>query len=146
MPTQTPDLWPADIFAPAAPVATPVAVLRQQGDALGARTHNFVRGDVETVSASGKSFEYTLYLSAPLLRYHQALVRVQQPQLEPYPATVVETDLTKQPSAGRYWTAEVSNEHDLQDRLREFFNEPRVKEILRSLINLSNDISPPDGE
>lgn len=144
MPAVIPDLWPADIFS--TPRVTPIAVLRTQGDALGARTHNFVHGDVETsTSADGKQFAHTLHIAAPLIRYRKALLRVDQPQLAPYPAMVVETDLTKQPNAN-YWSRSVADEQELQESLREFFNEPRVKEILRSVINLSNDVAPADGE
>ncbi|MBP3956816.1 hypothetical protein J8F10_16200 [Gemmata sp. G18] len=143
MPTIVPDLWPADIFT--MPSSTPIAVLRQQGEALGAHTHNFVHGEVETTSTlDGKQFAHTLYLSAPLLRYRKPLIRVDQPQPQPYPATIVETDLTKQHDKN-YWSSPVRDEQELQDRLREFFNELRVKEILRAVFNLSNDVAPPDG-
>lgn len=143
MPATIRSLWPDDIFGTSD--VTPIAVLREQGEALGARTHNFVRGDVETTTDSdGKTFSHSLCLVAPFLRYRKALLRVDH-GLKPYPATVVETDLTKQDSA-RYWSREVGDERELEERLREFFNEPRVKEILRSVINLSNDVAPPDGE
>jgi hypothetical protein len=147
MPANVRDLWPADIFvAPRATPITPIAVLRQQGEALGAHTHNFVHGEVETTTlADGKQFEHTLFLSAPLLRFRKPLIRVSQAQPEPYPVTVVETELTKQPDQN-YWSRKVANEAELQDRLGEFFNEPRVKVILRSLIDMSNDVVPPENE
>lgn len=144
MPTaSTLDLWPDDIFgAPAA--STPIAVLRQQGEALGARTHNFVHGEVQTSDAGdGKQFTHFFFLVAPFLRYRRALLKVTH-ALQPYPATVLETELTKQPDQN-YWSRDVKNEQELQERLREFFNEPRVKEILRSVINLSNDVVPPEN-
>lgn len=140
MSTTTQDLWPEDIFT--TPSATPIAILRQQGEALGARTHNFVHGEVETNSdPNGRAFEHVLYLTAPLLRYRKKLLSVWQAQPLPYPATVVEGDLTKSKEE-QYWSAPVKNEQELQERLREFFNEPRVKEILRSVINMSNDVVP----
>jgi hypothetical protein len=143
MPAAIPDLWPDDIFATPAP-ATPIAVLREQGEALGSRTHNFVHGDVETHGASdGKGFTHFFSLVAPFLRYRKALLKVTH-GLQPYPATVTETELTKQPDQN-YWSRDVKDGQELQDRLREFFNEPRVKEIVRSVINLSNDIAPPDN-
>jgi hypothetical protein len=142
MPTTIPDLWPPDVFVPA--VVTPIAVLRQQGEALGSRTHNFVHGEVETTARDGgKRFTHTFYLSAPLLRYRVPLLNVEQQQLQPYPVQVVETDLTKRPDLG-YWNHAVTNEAEFQDRLREFFNEPRVKEVVRAVLNMSNDVVPPE--
>jgi hypothetical protein len=142
MATAIPDLWPADIFT--APQATPIAVLRQQGEALGARTHNFVHGELETTPRDGgKAFTHTFHISAPLLRYRVPLLNVEQRQLQPYPVSVAETDLTKIPDQG-YWNRVAQNESELQDCLREFFNEPRVKEIVRAVISMSNDVVPPE--
>ena len=140
MPTTTRDLWPADIFT--TPTVTPIAVLREQGEILGSHTQNFVHGEVETTTLKdGRKFTHTLYLLAPLLRYREPLLRVDQHQTQPYPATVVETNLTKQADQG-HWSREVNNEVELRESLREFLSEPRVKEVLRSVINLSNDVAP----
>jgi hypothetical protein len=118
-------------------------VLRRQGEALGARTQNFVSGDVSTSARDdGKGFTHFFSLVAPLLQYRKALLKVTH-GLQPYPATVIETELTKQADQG-YWNREAKDERELQDHIREFLNEPRVKEVLRSVINLSNDVAPPD--
>lgn len=146
MPTApAPDLWPSDLFtAPAPP--TPIAVLKQQGKALGARTHNFVFGEVETQpDTEGTSFVHSLMLVAPFLRYRKPMLAVEH-GTQPYPATVTETDLTRHPATGEYWSHTVNNVQELQERLREFFDIPRTKEILRTVFNLSNDVAPPDGE
>jgi hypothetical protein len=136
------DLWPDDLVGGPAP-SSPIGVLRQQGEALGARTHNFVHGEVETSgSDDGKQFVHFFWLVAPFLRYRRALLRVTQ-GLQPYPAMVFETELTKLPDQSE-WSREVNNEQELQTRLREFFNEPRVKQLVRTVINLSNDVVPPD--
>ena len=141
MPTAIPDLWPPDVFVPAA--VTPIAILRQQGESLGDHTHNFVHGEVETTSDDeGKRFTHTLYLVAPFLRYRKPLLRVTG-GLQPYPATAVETDLTKH--GDRYWSAQAITELELQERIREFFNQDRVKEVLRAVINMSNDVVPPEA-
>lgn len=134
------DLWPTDLFgAPSTP--TPVAVLRQQGEALGARTHNFVLGEVDTESnPQGTVFTHKLMLVAPFLRYRKPMLYVHH-DLQPFPAEVYEGELTR-PQNQEQWRQTVSNEQELQDRLREFFNEPRVKEVLRTVFNLSNDVAP----
>jgi len=139
MATSIPDLWPPDIFTTPAP--TPIAVLRRQGEALGAHTQNLVHGEVETTTnPDGKSFTHTLYLSAPLLRYRRPLLNVDQTQPQAYPAIVWEADLTRPPNDR--WSREVANEEELQACIQEFLNEPRVKNILRSVINMSNDVAP----
>lgn len=146
MPTApAPDLWPTDLFGSLPATApTPITILKQQGRALGAHTHNFVYGEVETsTSDDGKRFSHALCLVAPFLRYRKPLLSVNH-GLQPYPANVIESSLTKKDAS--YWTKQVGNEQELQDALREFFNEPRVKEVLRSVIDLSNDVAPPDGE
>jgi hypothetical protein len=146
MPTAIPDLWPRDVFAGSSPnsTATPLAVLRKQGEALGAHTQNFVSGEVQTsAGVDGKQFTHFFMLVAPLLRYRKALLQVNH-GLQPYPATVVETELTKQ--GDKFWSREAKNEQELQDHIREFLNEARVKEILRSVINLSNDVAPLEAQ
>jgi hypothetical protein len=144
MPTApTLDLWPDDLISGPAP-SSPIGVLRQQGEALGARTHNFVHGEVQTSeSGDGKQFVHFFSLVAPFLRFRRALLLVTQ-GLDPYPATVVETELTRQPDQSE-WSRKVNNEQELQDCLREFFNQPRVKQIVRTVINLSNDAVPPEN-
>ncbi|MCI0704939.1 MAG: hypothetical protein L0241_28090 [Planctomycetia bacterium] len=137
------DLWPDDLVGGPVP-SSPIGVLRQQGEALGARTHNFVHGEVQTSdSGDGKRFTHFLMLVAPFLRLRRALLKVTQ-GLEPYPATVVETELTKEPNQNE-WSRDVNNERELQDCLREFFNEPRVKQFVRTVINLSNDVVGPEN-
>jgi hypothetical protein len=143
MPTSpTTDLWPSDLFgAPMTP--TPLTVLREQGKALGSNTHNFVLGEVEThPDGDGRRFVHFFWLVAPFLRYRSALLKVIH-GLQPYPATVVETELTKVADQN-FWNHEVKDEQELKDSLREFFNEPRVKELVRSVINLSNNVAPPE--
>ena len=142
MPTTIPDLWPPEIFVP--PAVTPIAILRQQVETLGSHTHNFVHfGDTETTSHDdGKQFIHTLYLVAPFLRYRQPLLKVAT-GLQAYPATVSEADLTKQ--GNQFLSAKVTNEQELQDWIRTFFNEPRVKEVVRAVIGMSNDVVPPEN-
>jgi hypothetical protein len=127
----------------ATPVATPIAVLRKQGEALGAHTQNFVHGEVETSSPEGTRFIHTLYISAPLLRYKHPLLNISQNQPQFYPVILRETELTKEPGKPS-WGVGAANAQELQDRIREFFNEARVKELLRTLISLSNDVAPPE--
>ncbi|MBN9120064.1 MAG: hypothetical protein J0I06_13020 [Planctomycetes bacterium] len=137
-----PDLWPQDLFT--TPTVTPVAVLRQQGETLGARTHNFVRCEVDTESnADGTIFTHKLMLVAPFLRYRAPLLMLHH-KLQPYPATLENTPLT-----GRVlqaWHRAVNNEQELREALREYFNQDRVKEIIRAVNNMSNDaVSEPYG-
>ncbi len=141
-----PDLWPPAVFTPA--VATPIAILRRQGEALGEHTQNFVFGEVVTLPETHSAdqvmgFNHFFKLVAPLIRYEQALLKVAH-KLQPYPATLVETGIPK-PANQQDWSKRVNNEQELQDALREFFAQPRVIEIVQAVINLSNDVAPAES-
>jgi hypothetical protein len=137
------DLWPPDLLG-GEHTPTPIGILRQQGEALGARTHNFVLGEVETSpDSNGTMFTHSLMLVAPFLRYRKPLLKVYHAVL-PFPAEVVEGDLTRT-SDKEPWRQKVNDENELRDRLQEFFNEARVKTLIRSVINMSNDVAPEEG-
>ncbi|HUR54352.1 MAG TPA: hypothetical protein VMZ71_09485, partial [Gemmataceae bacterium] len=137
-----PDLWPSDLVGEA--TLTPVAILRRQGEALGGRTSNFVYGEVESRPvASGAGFEHTLVLIAPFLRFRFPLVNVSH-GIALYPVQVAETDLTKPTAPGsRYWSESASTEAELRAVLQKFFEQERVKTVIRSLILQSNE---PDSQ
>jgi hypothetical protein len=145
MPSAILDLWPPDLFpAPATHPRPPVALLRQQGRALGARTHNFVLCEVETESnAEGTIFTHKLVLVAPFLRYRAPLL-VLSHGLQPYPADLLNTHLTGLNQ--QTWQRQVKDEQELQEGLREFFAQDRVKEVIRIVSNMSNDIALPEYE
>jgi hypothetical protein len=147
---EIPDLWPADLTGPAK--LTPVVILRRQGEALASRTHNLVRGEVETRPFNdGKGFEHNLVLVAPFLRFRFPLLRVSH-RVSGYPATLAETDLTKPDGVGGYWNAIANNEDEMQQRLQAFFNQEKVKAVIRSLLDQSaepetaTDQTTPVGE
>lgn len=135
-----PDLWPDDLSGD--PTRTPVAILRRQGEALGTRTQNFVLGEVESRPFNnGTQFEHSFVLEAPFLRFRFPLLRVTHgPGL--FPATVVETDLTKPTTEGGFWSLVANDEQELIDIIRQFFNFDRVKTMVRSLISQSSEIAP----
>ena len=143
--TTIPDLWPSDLSGP--PTLTPVAILRRQGEALGARTRNFVYGEVETRPIkNGTSFEHQFMVAAPFLRFRYPLFRVTH-GITPFPAVFAESDLAKsQGPAGVEWVAEVNNEEEFQSKLQEFLNRERVKAAIRSLIAQSGDIETEDTD
>jgi hypothetical protein len=135
-----PDLWPDDLSGDAS--RTPVALLRRQAEALGTRTSNFVYGEVESRPANnGKQFEHVLVVQAPFLRFRFPLLRVTH-GLALFPATVVETDLTKGQEPEKYWNATATTEEELIEAIRTFFNSDRVKTLIRSLVSQSTEIAP----
>jgi hypothetical protein len=135
--TEIPDLWPADLTGPT--TLTPVVILRRQGEALASRTHNLVRGEVETRPFNeGKSFEHNFVLVAPFLRFRFPLLRVSH-RVSGYPATIAETDLTKPEGVGGYWSETAQNEEEMQQKLQIFFNQNKVKAVIRSLLDQSSE-------
>jgi hypothetical protein len=141
--TDIPDLWPNDLIGPA--TVTPMAILRRQGEALGAKTHNIVSGEVETrTGPKGTKFEHDFVLVAPFLRFRFPLLRVSH-GVQAFPATVVETDLTgqsRQRKGLKLWNKEVTTEDELIKALEEFFGTDSVKEVVRSLVAQSTDFAP----
>jgi len=132
---EIPDLWPPDLTGPT--TLTPVVILRRQGEALASRTHNLVRGEVETRPFNeGKSFEHNFVLVAPFLRFRFPLLRVSH-RVSGYPATLAETDLTKPDGVGGYWNETAQNEAEMQQKLQAFFNQDKVKAVIRSLLDQS---------
>jgi hypothetical protein len=141
--TEIPDLWPTDLTGPA--IFTPVVILRRQGEALGARTHNLVRGEVETrPTSNGTMFEHSFVLVAPLIRYRFPLLKVSH-KVGGYPATLVETDLTRNQPTDNYWSAVVGDKAQLEVQLNSFFSQANVKAIIRSLIDQSSSPKTEDS-
>src|SRR5947207_958727 len=81
-----PDLWPDDLTT--SNVRTPVAILREQAEKLGAKTNRLVLAEVRQNLNVARCFEYNFSLSAPALghyRYHLFSVLY---GLDLYPLTI----------------------------------------------------------
>jgi hypothetical protein len=120
--TQINSLWPTDFGEVA--VLTPVAILRQQGAALGQQTQNIVVGRVST-AGDGQSFYQNFSLYCSPLGYQTHLLQVRH-GIDLYPAEIIVT--------GEAAPLTAASPDDLKTKLREVFAHERTKKIIASLI------------
>ncbi len=81
-----PDLWPKGLGESA--ITPPIAILRQQGIALGQRTANLVYGEVKTQSfPEHGAFTHVLWVVAPFLGFRTPVL-VAHHKLDLYPVQV----------------------------------------------------------
>lgn len=115
------NLWPTD-FGKEEQLA-PVAILRQQGNALGERTQNIVVGRV-TTAGNPTGFRHHFILYCPPLAYQIAILDVEH-SLDFYPAKIT---LVGQPGVA------ANNPEEFAKRLEEAFASEQVKKVVRSLL------------
>jgi hypothetical protein len=120
--TQINSLWPTDFGEVA--VLTPVAILRQQGEALGQQTQNIVVGRVET-TGDGQFFYQNFYLYCSPLGYQTHLLQVRH-GIDLYPAEIIVT--------GEGSPVTVASSDELKTKLKEVFAHERTKKTIASLI------------
>jgi hypothetical protein len=137
MNTAIPDLWPPDFGTMHQP--SPASILRQQGYLLGQRTRNFVIGEVDSKSEKPNGFLHTLYLTAPLLDFRQALLHVRH-GVEVYPAQFAIYDENGSHTA----TATVPDATEFMNQLRPHLASERVVRLVRSLVGQCLDVD--EGE
>ena len=120
--TRINSLWPTDFGEVA--VLTPVAILRQQGAALGQQTQNIVVGRVNT-AGDGQLFYQNFSLYCSPLGYETHLLQVRH-GIDLYPAEIL---LTGDPSPRT-----AANPDELQMKLKQVFAHERTKRIIASLL------------
>ena len=122
------NLWPTDF--PKTDVLTPVAILRQQGAALGERTKNIVVGRVVTMP-SENGFAHTFKLYCSPLGYSRDLFVVQHDDEPLYP---VKIKYLPEPAAKGFKTLTADTPEEFSERLREIFTKDKTKNIVASLL------------
>jgi hypothetical protein len=122
MPHTITSLWPVDFGE--IPELTPVAILRQQGAALGQQTQNIVVGRVYThATADGFRQQFVLYCSP--LAYQIDLLFVDH-GIDLYPASIQ--------VVGEKEPVVAANPDIFSDKLREVFSSPTTRKIIASLL------------
>jgi hypothetical protein len=122
MANNVPSLWPDDFGEET--TLTPVAILREQGMALGERTQNIVLGRVLTQSDQN-GFRQVFQLYCPPLAYAVTLLYVYH-DIGLYPAHVsVEGDPT---------TSVVTTPDELKATLKNIFAREKTKKMIASLL------------
>jgi hypothetical protein len=121
MPATVANLWPPD-FGQEEKLA-PVAVLRQQGTALGERTQNIIVGRVFTTGNSA-GFRHQFVLYCPPLGYQIEIFAVEH-SLDFYPVRIVQHGQEALTAA---------DPDDFAKKLGQVFSSEPVKKIVRSLL------------
>ena len=130
-----PSLWPEDIKPT---VATPLAILRTQANALSQVTRGILQGRVTSVKAEAR-IEHQLSVLAPALDYEHQIASVAHGKDLPYPATVCADCYDRIPPATGY--RDVSTDDEFKERLREVLTSAEVKSVVSSLIARSNELT-----
>jgi hypothetical protein len=122
MTVETQSLWPVDFGEPVQ--LTPLAILRQQGTALGEQTKNIVVGRVAT-NGDANMFYHTFSVYCSPLNYQVPLYMVSH-GIDLYPATVsLPTGDNKQIA---------KDPEELKQILKKMFASPETKKIIASLL------------
>jgi len=116
-------LWPTEFDEPV--LLTPLAILRQQGAALGEQTKNIVVGRVAT-NSEGESFEQVFSLYCPPLGFQTDIIRVTH-GIDLYPAHVFSLVEGVSPQTA-------SGPEKLQAILKELFAGTKTRKIIASLL------------
>jgi hypothetical protein len=123
MPVETASLWPVDFGEPV--LLTPLAILRQQGAALGDQTKNIVVGRVVTRSGDNDGFMQIFSLYCAPLGYQTDPLVVKH-GIDLYPATVF--------MIGEDASQSAADPSQLQTILKDMFARPRTKQKIASLL------------
>jgi hypothetical protein len=118
------DLWPANLGAEPAD-QSPLLILREQAEKLGAKTANVVEAVVAAdPHPDGSSLDVRFTLVAPALGgYEYVLLRVRQP-VDLYPVNME--------FEGSHWVA--NEERGFKQYLENLFNSARTRKIISNLI------------
>src|SRR4051812_18865577 len=123
MSVETASLWPVDFGEPV--VLTPLAILRQQGAALGEQTKNIVIGRV-TTTGNGAEFVQVFSVYCAPLGYQARLFSVKH-GIDLYPAQVhLDIEENKEQTA--------STPEELKGVLRGIFAHAKTKKLIASLL------------
>ncbi len=117
------NLWPTDFGVIAE--RTPVAILREQAQALGERTSNIVVGRVQTTGDGSTRIYHQLNLYCGPLGFQMPFLAVDH-DINLYPARII--------VAGEGGIIPVGNEAELTEHLKEIFSREKSKKVIASLI------------
>jgi hypothetical protein len=145
MSTAVTSLWPSLEEIGTTKYLTPVAVMRQQAEAISQMTSNILEGQIISEKIAPKrdgeseKLKHTFLLRASALGgLTTTLFSVAHDLARAYPATFQSVYNTQQ----TFGKNSIKSQNDFQEALREFFHSGSVKEVLQSLI--AQSIGPED--
>lgn len=127
--TRPSDLWPEDFGVP--DFVPPIAILREQAAALGAKTKNIVEAEVDTTLEEGK-FHHRLYIKTAVVGDYKYLLLMVEQEVAPYPLRV-------------FWsnekTLQCNSEAEFIKVLRDIFAEEHTRRAIQSLLSYSTALA-----
>jgi hypothetical protein len=136
------DLWPQDIVEDIT-LQSPANILREQGEALGSKTRNLVKGHVirlgEDWASPEEDFSYAFYLVGPTLNYQYMLFTFSCP-IEYFPLTMrvhdsILRDLDLRATGHDEMTGilTVKSEDDFKVALRQIFASKKTRRVVQAI-------------
>lgn len=116
------DFWPTDLGALA--MRTPLSILREQASALGSKTQQLLKGEIDSTT-TGDQFTHTLSVVAPALNMYR------------YELLKVWHDIFLYPLRARYQsgtTTQLANEEQFVEWLRVNLSSAATKKVLDALL------------
>ena len=138
------DLWPDDVAAET--VTAPVTILAEQGEVLGSKTQNLVKGEVRRIAGTDMhSFSYRLLLVAPALGFYgYELMRISH-GVDLYPVTIAADDDVLRELTGAGQEELVANTQDeFVEILAAIFRTRKTRQVIRALLAQSVHAPDPD--
>jgi hypothetical protein len=127
------NLWPTDFGELAQ--KTPVAILREQAQALGERTANVVVGRVASGAEGPGKFRHILNLYSAPLGYLTELLWIEH-GIDLYPVEIRLTGYSNEPLNDPVLAA---NPDEFNARLKEMFSREKTKKTIASLLAQSKE-------
>jgi hypothetical protein len=128
------DLWPSDLVKPIP--SSPITIMKEQALRLGGKTGELVQGDVRP-EMEGRAVTLIFELVMPLLEnYRYRLIGVVYPADQVYPLDLYVMGDQK---------IRIENSSDFIQSLRTILNSDRVKNVIRSFVDMQRP-QPPESE
>ena len=132
-----PDLW-GDLPIPGAE-RMPADLLREQAEALAAKTNNVLDGEVDSQRpvSSSKNVCFRFVVRAPMLEYRTSIFEVEYDAANSYPCEVRRTlagdDDARRGGGFKIKPQRATTELELADMIKEILQSPEVRKLIAGL-------------
>lgn len=136
------DLW-GDLPLPGS-ARTPADLLREQAEALGAKTKHVLVGSLDTqLASSSENVCIRFVVRAPALEYRTSLFEIEHTTASPYPC-VVQRTLAADNSKQKVKLPTANSEPELAKIVKGILQRPEVHRIISGLLETSRVTNAPN--
>lgn len=133
------DLW--GVLPLPGEARTPADMLREQAEALGAKTKNVLVGSLDTqLASSSENLCIRFVIRAPLLEYRTSLFEIEHAAASPYPCVVRRTLAADNASGKSFQKAKfptAESEPELVEIVKDILQSPEVHKLIAGLLETS---------